>query len=91
MALSAPRYRMAESMGCPCGAFSPADQKIVSEDTNRVMAKRAFGGLNSSLCYTVPIDLPGACDAPVQYMCFYTRPGRICLPEHVLHLSGFVY
>jgi hypothetical protein len=36
MALLAPLCRMANTFECPCSASSPADPKIVSEDTNKI-------------------------------------------------------
>ncbi len=37
MTLSVPRCRMAKNMVCPCSAFSPADPKIMSEDTYKML------------------------------------------------------
>jgi hypothetical protein len=38
MALSVPWYRMAKNMVYPCSVFSSADQKILSEDTNKCLS-----------------------------------------------------
>jgi hypothetical protein len=36
MALLTFWFRMAQNMVCPCSVFSPADSKILSEDTNKM-------------------------------------------------------